>query len=162
MKPVIQSFVSSGINALKTPEMTAAIKKCFYEQGLVGTAKTAATYARALAASVEDEDGEPVVVPTDIEEEENVGQVTEETEAAGETVEVSEVVVDNFIIEVGTPDTMADSGNESDLSDHSESGSDESEVPHANATSPEPAVKRVRKSNTMVGSVRGGKYSKRK
>jgi hypothetical protein len=48
------------------------------------------------------------------------------------------------------------------LSDHSESGSDESEVPHANATSPEPAVKRVRKSNTMVGSVRGGKYSKRK
>jgi hypothetical protein len=166
MKPVIQNFVSSGINALKTPEMTAAIKKCFYEQGLVGTAKTAATYARALAASVEDEDGEPVVVPTDIEEEENVGQVTEETEAAGETVEVSEVVVDNFIIEVGTPDTMADSGNESDLSDHSESGSDESdsdsEVPHANATSPEPAVKRVRKSNTMVGSVRGGKYSKRK
>ena len=157
MKPVIPNFVSSAINA---PEMKAAIKKCFNEQGLVGTAKSATTYARALAASVEDEDGEPVVVPTDIEEEENVGQVTEETEAAGVTVEVSEVVVDNFIIEVGRTDT----GNESDLSDHSESGSDDSdsEVPHATASAPEPAAKRVRKSNTMVGSVRGGKYSKRK
>ena len=77
-------------------------------------------------------------------------------EAAGETVEFSEVVV---IIEVG----RADSGNESDLSDHSESGSDDSDskVPHATASAPEPAAKRVRKSNTMVGSVRGGKYSKR-
>ena len=43
MKPVIPNFVSSGINALKTPEMKAAIKKCFNEQGLVGTANSAAT-----------------------------------------------------------------------------------------------------------------------
>ena len=85
MKPVIPSFVTRGLDALKTDEMKTAIKKkSFYDDGLVGSAKLQSTYIRALAIAITDEDGEPVVLPNDIEEEKNVGIVTDEIEAAAE------------------------------------------------------------------------------
>jgi hypothetical protein len=164
MKPVISSFVTRGLDALKTNDMKAAIKKSFYENGLVGSAKLQSTYTRALATAVAYEDGEPVVVPNEIEEEENVGVVTEETEAVAEAaVDANENLgIDTFVIAVGE---LADGGLDSDLSD-SESSEPDSD---SNTNEPEEApqavtapTKRVRVSNTMLGSVKGGKYSTRK
>ena len=159
MKPVIPRFVTRGLDALKTNDMRAAIKRSFYENGLVGSAKLHSIYARALDTAVADEDGEPVVVPYEIEEEENVGIVTEETEAAA-AAEVTEEANENlgtntFIIDVREHD---DGGLDSDLSDSESSESDKDE-PEEEVAAP---TKRIRLSNTMLGSVRGGKYSKRK
>ena len=110
-----------------------------------------------------DEDGEPVVVPNDIEEEENVGIVTEEIEAAPEITNEN-LESNTFIVAVGEHDG---GGLNTDLSDSDSSGSDD----NSSTDEPSPQVvgaataaltKRARVSNTMLGSVKGGKYSKRK
>ena len=112
---------------------------------------------------IADEDGEPVVVPNDIEEEENVGIVTEEIEAAPEITNEN-LESNTFIVAVGEHDG---GGLNTDLSDSDSSGSDD----NSSTDEPSPQVvgaataaltKRARVSNTMLGSVKGGKYSKRK
>ena len=118
--------------------------------------------ARA-ALQVADEDGEPVVVPNDIEEEENVGIVTEEIEAAPEITNEN-LESNTFIVAVGEHDG---GGLNTDLSDSDSSGSDDDSstdepAPQVVGAATAALTKRARVSNTMLGSVKGGKYSKRK
>ena len=148
---------------LKTDEMKAAIKRSFYDDGLVGSAKLQSTYTRALATAIADEDGEPVVVSNDIEEEENVGIVTEDIEAAPEITNEN-LESNTFIVAVGEHDG---GGLNTDLSDSDSSESDDDSstdepAPQVVGAATAAPTKRARVSNTMLGSVKGGKYSKQK
>ena len=96
------------------------------------------------------------MVPNEIEEEENVGVVTDETEAVAEAAEdaYENLGIDTFVIAVGELD---DCGLDSEPD--SDSNTNKPEEALQAVTAP---TKRVRVSNTMLGSVKGGKYSKRK
>jgi hypothetical protein len=73
--------------------------------------------------------------------------------------------INTFVIAVGAVGELDDGGLDSDLSDSesskndNDSNTDEPEEAPQAVTAP---TKRVRVSNTMLGSVKGGKYSKRK
>eukprot|EP01038_Epipyxis_sp_PR26KG_P015475 gene15475-20881_t len=78
MKPLIPTYVIGGIERLKTDQMSAVIKKCYYEEGLIGVAKLDETYNRAKATLPNDITD--IALPEGNEPEEDVGQVTEDQE----------------------------------------------------------------------------------
>ena len=114
---------------------------CFLKEGQVEVAKLEETYFRALATLIADID--EVAVPIEVEPEEDLGLIDEADETPAN-------VAPTFDIEVtGSGD------DDSDVSDSSaDSGSDSDDEVDAPID-----TKRVRKQNTMTGSVKKGKYS---
>ena len=162
MKPMMQSFVGRGLDAIKTPAMKECIKACFKKAGLLDLAREEETVARALQKyPQEDEDGEEVVVvvPEGVEVEENLGAVVEDAEEAAvnnNTANNEEVLpaLQFFDVEVF---------GEAEEELISEDDSDEESVVEEPEPLPEPVVtKRGRntKPNSMVGGVKKGKYSR--
>ena len=138
MKPLMPTFVVRGIARLETPEMKEAIRKCYQEEGLLRVAMLPETYEAAVAALPVDIDENPIV-PAEVEAEEDLGPVEDPDEAPIE-------LVVPFEIEVNQQE------DENELLSDSSSDSEEPVVTNN--------VGRVRKANTMLGSVKRGKYSK--
>ena len=158
MKPEIPGFVGRGINALKNNLMKAAIIGCFNDAGRVGFAKLNETYERALRVVPEQTEAGDVdaVIPEGLEEEEDIGPVNEETEL-NQQIQEADVDSDDFLVEVGHEDgqnchTLLSDISDSDDSDDDSSSSDDCPVVETG--------RRVRKPNTMMGSVKKSKYSK--
>lgn len=147
MKPLLPNFVASGIARLETPEMKEAIKKCFHEDGLLRVAKLPETYAAALVAFPGDIIENPIV-PHEVEAEDDLGPVEDPDEPPFVPVVPFEVMVNEDGIE---EEDHGELSGDSESSSDSESEEDEAAVP---------VKRRVRKANTMLGSVKRGKYSK--
>jgi hypothetical protein len=144
MKPLIPTYVHNGIQALKTDVMKRAIVKCFVEDGLLGVAKLELTYQRALIAIPNLYDAADIVVPEEVEAEEDLGPVDNEPIDDVEDVIPYGLEFDIEINQVEDGDDISDSDHESE---------------------PEPVVaatviKRSRKISCAVGSIKKGKYSR--
>ena len=143
MKPLMPTFVARGIARLETPEMKEAIRKCYQEEGLLRVAMLPETYEAAVAALPVDIDENPIV-PAEVEAEEDLGPVEDPNEARIEQVVPFEIEVNQQEEDELTL-----------LSDSSSDSSSDSEEPVVTSN-----IGRVRKANTMLGSVKRGKYSK--
>ena len=117
------------------------IANCFQKDGLLEEARLPATYQRALLVLTDEVD-----VPDEVEEEEDLGPIEDETVQA-----LEENQFDIEIIQDDCSDTVS--------SDAEEDEEAEEEEPAHEEKAQEPP-KRQRKENTMVGGVRKGKYSK--
>jgi hypothetical protein len=187
MKPRIPEFVACGIRALKTEAMADSIIQCFKTASRLDIAKQESTYERARAALPVSVDILDMPIPTDIEPEEDVGLVElDETkcalgrvhtasglagaelniEGAGVHPATNDDHDNQFDIElqndsVSDSDSVVDShhvATKNSASWDSNSDSSSSESPES-SNEPLPQTKRIRRQNTMVGSVAPGKYS---
>ncbi len=138
-KPLIPSYVSRGSRNIQTPAMKEAIANCFQKDGLLEEARLPATYQRALLILTE-----ALIVPDEVEVEEDLGPVEDEAVPA---LDDNEFDIEVFQDDVG--DRVSDA---EDANDEAEEEEVEEEIPVP--------PKRQRKENTMVGGVRKGKYSK--
>jgi len=160
MKPEIPNFVARGINALKTDVMKSAIAKCFREEGLLNIARKEETYQRAVTALARNVD--EVVVPDEVEAEEDLGGVEpEEAEEEGNVISPTE---DEPIFEIEIFDEDDLSSDVSDDDDEeegeNEQGGEEDKVDEDEEEVPPVPKGRNKMPNTMVGSVKKGKYSR--
>ena len=148
MKPLLPNFVKRGIAALKTPAMRNVITNSFLKDGLVAIAKLPETYHRALVAFPEVIEDLPV--PAEVEEEEDLGPVEDE-----EDLEITEqlATMPVFDIEPQNDTVSLLSTEESD----SESDCENEEITSGPVDIGKPT--RIRKINSMHGSVKRGKYS---
>ena len=150
MKPLIPSFVSSGIERVSSEHMQQTIKTCFLNEGLLGIALLPETYQRALISLPGDEtvtdfrEGE-------VEDEELLGPVPanegeDELEPASFLLQVTEIDDDDETVSASSDDEDDESSLE--------------EVPINIPDVLSNPEKRIRTRNTMVGSLKRGKYSK--
>ena len=118
--------------------MKEAIAHCFQKDGLLEEARLPATYQRALLVLTE-----AVIVPDEVEVEEDLGPVEDEAVPAMEDNQFDiEIIQDDF----GDRASDAEDVEEEEAEEAKEEASD--------------PPKRQTKENTMVGGVRKGKYSK--
>ena len=137
-KPLIPSYVGRGIRAIKTPAMKEAIANCFQKDGLLEEARLPATYQRALLVLTDEVD-----IPDEVEEEEDLGPIEDETVQALEE--------NQFDIEIIQDDCSDTASSDAEEDEEAEEG----EEPTHEEKAQEPP-KRQRKENTMVGGVRKG------
>ena len=163
MKPQIPEFVNRGLEALKTEDMKVAIIQCFKTASRLDIAKQDMTYDRAKAALPNTLD---IPVPTDIEPEENVGPAVSDHEVEGQVQTANqdgETDPSNIRFDIELrPDTFESFDNSGFDSEHSSDCGSRSSTSDSSTSEEEPqlvALKKARKPNTMLGSVRGGKYS---
>ena len=76
---MIPSYVTRGISRLETEAMKESITKCFKKEGLLDEARLQSTYERALRLL----GNAAVVIPDEIEEEEDLGAIEDEEEDLG-------------------------------------------------------------------------------
>ena len=142
--------------------MKIAIAKCFQEDGLLGVAKLDATYQRARATLPANID-ETLVIPGEVEAEEDLGPVAREEEE-GVEVAANELVFEIEVVGDAEPTAVVDADDDHDIDDSSDTDSEvEVRAPVASSSSSSSSSsisgKRKRTANTMFGSVKGGKYS---
>ena len=143
---------------LKHPQQPKelAIVECFQEEGLLRVAKLDVTYQRARATLPADID-DILVVPDEVEAEEDLGPVAREEEGVELEVAANELVFEIEVFGDVVPTEVADAD---DDSDHSSDTDSEVEVTAPVASSScSISGKRRKTANTMFGSVKGGKYS---
>jgi hypothetical protein len=170
MKPQIPNFVARGINALKTDAMKDAIAACFREEGLLNIATKEETYQRAVTTLARNAD--EVVVPDEVEAEEDLGGVEPEEADAEEgdnliTPAEDEPIFEIEIIDEDDPSSDVSDDDDDDEKGENEQGGEDDKKDEEEEEEGEEKVEEVppvhkgrkRKPNTMVGSVKKGKYS---
>ena len=151
-KPLIPQFVLRGVEKLKTPDMSEAIKNSFQNDSLLSQALLEETYQRALTAMPTEVDN--IAIPEGVEEEEDLGPHEREDLVEDVTSAFQDI---SFDIEVnGTsniePEAEPDGLKIQVLESNSSSDSDDFNAVISH--------KRVRKPNSFVGEVKKGKYSR--
>ena len=146
--PLISGFVAGGMRNLKTTAMKESIAQCFKREGLLDEARLLANYERACIVL-----NGVATVPDEVEVEEDLGP-TEDDEVQDIAIGLENTPF--FEIEVNEDEKAAD-----DLSDGNSTEDDNDNWEDIEDEKVEELPKKRQTTvNTMIGSVKKGKYSK--